>query len=41
MLSVNWKQAIDDYMLYLKIERSSSEATISSYRFDLKQLEAF
>jgi integrase/recombinase XerD len=41
MLSVNWKQAIDDYMLYLKIERSSSEATISSYRFDLKQLETF
>ena len=38
---MNWKQAIDDYMLYLRIERSSSEATISSYRFDLEHLEQF
>lgn len=41
MLSMNWKQAIDDYILYLSIERSSSKATISSYRFDLEQLAAF
>lgn len=35
---MNWKQAIDDYILFLKIERSSSEATLASYRYDLEHL---
>lgn len=38
---MNWKQAIDDYMLFLKIERSSSEATLASYRYDLEHLANF
>jgi integrase/recombinase XerD len=38
---MNWKQAIDDYMLFLKIERSSSEATLASYRYDLEHLAGF
>ena len=38
---MNWKQAIDDYMLFLKIERSSSDATLASYRYDLEHLANF
>jgi len=38
---MNWKQAIDDYMLFLKIERSCSEATLDSYPYYLEHLANF
>lgn len=35
---MNWKQAIDQYMVYLKLERGSSKATLVSYHYDLHRL---
>lgn len=35
---MNWKQAIDQYMVYLKLERGSSKATLVSYQYDLNRL---
>jgi len=36
---VNWEQAIAEYINYLKLERGSSKATISSYTYDLNRLK--
>jgi len=36
---VNWEQAIVEYINYLKLERGSSKATISSYTYDLNRLK--
>jgi integrase/recombinase XerD len=36
---VNWEQAIAEYINYLKLERGSSRATISSYTYDLNRLK--
>lgn len=38
---MNWKQAITDFNLYLKIERGLSENTISGYTFDIEKLITF
>ena len=35
---MNWEQAIEEYITYLKLERGSSRATISSYTYDLNRL---
>ncbi|WP_190808316.1 site-specific tyrosine recombinase XerD [Flagellimonas sp. S3867] len=35
---MNWKQALQDYQHYLKIERGLSDNSISSYSLDLKKL---
>ena len=36
---MNWEQAIAEYINYLKLERGSSKATISSYTYDLNRLK--
>ena len=36
---MNWEQAIVEYINYLKLERGSSKATISSYTYDLNRLK--
>ena len=36
---MNWEQAIAEYINYLKLERGSSRATISSYTYDLNRLK--
>ncbi len=38
---MHWKNAIQDYGLYLKIERGLSDNTIDSYRLDVKDLVVF
>jgi len=38
---VKWKQAIQDYQLYLKIERGLSQNTLESYARDIKKLSLF
>ncbi len=38
---MNWKQAISDYINYLKIERGLSKNSISSYQRDIKKLVLF
>tara|TARA_R110000787_G_scaffold184181_1_gene296035 strand:- start:3523 stop:4422 length:900 start_codon:yes stop_codon:yes gene_type:complete len=38
---VKWKQAIQDYQLYLKIERGLSQNTLESYVRDIKKLTLF
>lgn len=38
---MNWKQAIQDYKLYLTIERGLSKNSIDSYTRDVKKLELF
>lgn len=35
------EQAIDDFLLYLQIERNYSETTLISYKYDLKTLQYF
>ena len=36
---MNWEEAIAEYINYLKLERGSSKATISSYTYDLNRLK--
>jgi integrase/recombinase XerD len=38
---VKWNQAIQDYQLYLKIERGLSQNTLESYARDIKKLTLF
>jgi integrase/recombinase XerD len=38
---VNWKKAIADYRMYLKIERGLSESSIESYTLDVLGFEQF
>jgi integrase/recombinase XerD len=38
---VNWKKAIADYRMYLKIERGLSESSIESYTLDVLGFEKF
>lgn len=38
---MKWKQAIQDYQLYLKIERGLSQNTLESYVRDIKKLTLF
>ncbi len=38
---MNWKQGLQDYLNYLKIERGLSENTIKSYAMDLEKLVVF
>ncbi len=38
---MKWKQAIQDYQLYLKIERGLSQNTLESYARDIKKLSLF
>tara|TARA_B110000211_G_scaffold68573_1_gene79228 strand:+ start:886 stop:1791 length:906 start_codon:yes stop_codon:yes gene_type:complete len=38
---VNWKKAIADYRMYLKIERGLSESSIESYTIDVLGFEQF
>ncbi|MAU27395.1 MAG: tyrosine recombinase XerD [Muricauda sp.] len=38
---MNWRQAVEDYRQYLKIERGLSANTISSYSLDLQKLIDF
>lgn len=38
---MNWKNAINDYQLFLKIERGLSQNTIDSYTRDLNKLTQF
>jgi len=38
---MNWKHALKDYQLYLKIERGLSKNSIDNYALDLKKLIAF
>lgn len=38
---MNWKQTINDYKLYLKLERGLSDNSIISYENDLKKLLTF
>ena len=38
---MKWKQAIQDYQLYLKIERGLSQNTLESYARDIKKLTLF
>jgi integrase/recombinase XerD len=38
---VNWKKAIADYRMYLKIERGLSESSIESYTIDILGFEQF
>jgi len=38
---VNWKKAIADYRMYLKIERGLSESSIESYTLDVLSFEQF
>ncbi len=38
---MNWKQALTDFSLYLKIERGLSKNTIDSYVFDIDKLIIF
>ena len=38
---MKWKDAINDFQLFLKIERGLSQNTIDSYTRDLKKLTSF
>jgi len=38
---VNWKQALEDYRMYLKIERGLSENSIQNYTLDVLALQHF
>ena len=38
---MNWKKAIADYRMYLKIERGLSESSIESYTLDVLSFEQF
>ena len=38
---MNWTQALNDFSLYLKIERGLSLNSISSYKNDVKKLVNF
>ena len=35
---MNWKETLEDYLSYLKIERGLQENTINSYRLDIEKL---
>jgi integrase/recombinase XerD len=36
-----WKQIIDDYIVYLSLEKSLSSASIEAYSYDLKKLKEY
>jgi integrase/recombinase XerD len=36
-----WEQVIDDYMVYLNLEKSLSSASINAYGYDLKKLREY
>jgi integrase/recombinase XerD len=36
-----WNQIIDDYMVYLKLEKSLSVASIEAYSYDLRKLKGY
>ncbi|MDR0725674.1 MAG: site-specific tyrosine recombinase XerD [Prevotellaceae bacterium] len=38
---MTWEQIIDDYMVYLKLEKSLSSASIEAYSCDLKKLKKY
>ena len=38
---MKWHDALNDYQLYLKIERGLSENSIANYAFDIKKLIKF
>lgn len=38
---MNWEQALNDYKLYLKLERGLSKNSIQSYSLDIEKLMAF
>jgi integrase/recombinase XerD len=38
---MNWNQIIDDYMVYLNLEKSLSPASIEAYSYDLKKLKEY
>lgn len=38
---INWEQAINDYIHYLKIERGLSGNSITNYAFDIKKLQNY
>jgi integrase/recombinase XerD len=41
MLKMTWKQIIEDYMVYLTLEKSLSPASIEAYGYDLKKLKEY
>jgi integrase/recombinase XerD len=38
---MTWNQIIDDYMVYLKLEKSLSVASIEAYSYDLRKLKEY
>jgi len=40
-MSLNWKQAIKDFEVYLRLEKSLSENSIEAYSDDVRKLEKF
>ncbi|MDR1582279.1 MAG: tyrosine recombinase XerD [Prevotellaceae bacterium] len=38
---MNWNQIIEDYMVYLNLEKSLSPASIEAYGYDLKKLKEY